>query len=68
MAFRFHRRVNVRWVQQWDEKDPAEHGDIIAPEPDIAGALVSALLMDDTVSEITITAENSITGDDAEAD
>lgn len=63
---RFHRRVNIRWTQRTEEEDEFTTGDIIAPDPTVASALVEALILDWAVTEITITAENSTTEEDAE--
>lgn len=58
---RFHRRVNVRFKMQVDDDQPVEYGDLMVPEPVLAANLVGTLLVDWSVQEITITAENSIT-------
>lgn len=53
---------------QVDEDGPLEHGDLMVPEPVLAANLVGTLLLDWTVNEITITAENSVSGGEDESD
>ena len=56
---RLNRRVNIRFTMRLADNEPEMYGDLMVPEPDLAGDLVSVLLYDWTVSEINITAENS---------
>lgn len=73
MNVRFNRRVNVKFTMQLNEEEPEVRGDLMVPEPELAAELVGVLLQDWTVTEITITAENSVENiddedEDAEAD
>lgn len=67
---RFNRRVNVRFTMNVDE-NVTEQGDLMIPEPILAANLVGTLLQDWSVTDISITAQNSMTEaeeeDDAEA-
>jgi hypothetical protein len=66
---KFNRRVNIRFTLIMEDESQ-EHGDLIVPEPLLASELVGTLLQDWSVTEIAITAQNSVSeGDDsAQAD
>lgn len=65
---RAHRRVNVQFTMLFDDGELKESGDLIVPEPVLAANLVGTLLLDWSISEIKITAENSVEDVDAEVD